>query len=615
MKIRKKINKIARYYRKYGVRYLVKLGIYKVLKLEEKRYEKFYKKSLLTQKEKEEQVKEIFQFMPKFSIVVPLYKTPEIYLRDMIDSVCEQTYQNWELCLSDGSGKDSHLKNILKKYVQKDSRIKVVYHECQLNISENTNRALELCTGSYIVFADHDDLLAPNALYECAKALNRKPEIKIIYTDEDKVSMDGKRRFQPHFKPDFNKDLLNATNYICHMLVVDKAVVDQVGKFHPEFDGAQDYDFILRCTEITKDIHHIPKVLYHWRMHEGSTAEKPESKIYAFEAGAEAVRAHYDRIGLKNVSVRQTKCLGIYRTKYVLKDKPKISVIIPNKDHINDLRKCLHSVKACNYPNYEIIIIENSSSENETFEFYTAIEKEDENVRVLYWRGEFNYSAINNYGVQSAKGEYLLFLNNDTEMINRSCMEELVGVCTRKDVGAVGARLFYGDETIQHAGVVIGLGGIAGHIFLNTPKDQVGYFARIITQQNYSAVTGACMMMKKQVFEEIGGFDEKLKVAFNDVDLCLRIQKKGYLIVYNPYAKLYHYESKTRGKEDTPDKIHRLNEESAILKERWGKLLKKGDPYYNKNAFSENLSCIFTRKRVIDIIKSKKIVNKGVDEL
>ena len=591
MNIARKINKVIRYYNKYGFRYLVEISAEKIFKLEERRYQKFHKKSLLSSKEKEIQSKKVFQYMPKFSIVVPLYKTPEKYLRSMIDSICQQTYQNWELCLSDGSGKKSPIRKILEDYVQKEKRIKVKRNSHQLNISENTNKALELCTGDYIVFVDHDDLLAPNALYECVKILNRKPDIKIIYTDEDKVSMNGKKYFQPHFKPDFNRELLNSTNYFCHLLVVDKIIVDQVGMFRSEFDGAQDYDFIFRCTEISEEIYHIPKVLYHWRMHKGSTAEKPESKMYAFEAGANAIRAHYDRIGLKNVRVVQTKYLGVYRTKYILNRNPKVSILIPNKDHIEDLKKCINSIKRCNYLNYEIIIIENSSRKMETIEYYKKLEKEDERVRVVYWKGEFNYSSINNYGANYAEGEYILFLNNDTEIINCDCIEELVGVCTREDVGAVGARLYYDDDTIQHAGVVLGLGGIAGHIFLNTPRDQVGYFARIVTQQNYSAVTAACVMVRKQVFDEIGRFDEKLRVAFNDVDLCLKIQEKGYLIVYNPYAELYHYESKTRGKEDSIEKLQRLNEESIIFKRRWRENLKKGDPYYNINFSLNSMDC------------------------
>ncbi|WP_289301888.1 glycosyltransferase family 2 protein [Sporofaciens musculi] len=593
MKKRRKINRIISYYKKYGLKYVVKICIEKALKLEEKRYNKLYRGTLLSEEEVQRQRKEYFEYMPKFSIVVPLYRTPETYLRYMVESVCQQTYQNWELCLSDGSGINSPIKKFLDEFVRQDKRIKVIDNLCQLHISENTNKALTLCTGDYVVFMDHDDLLARDALYQCAKVLNINPGIKMIYTDEDKVSMDGKKHFQPCYKPDFNRDLLNSTNYFGHLVVVDRGIVEQVGDFNSEFDGAQDYDFVLRCTEITESIYHIPRILYHWRMHKESTADNPESKMYAFEAGANAVRAHYERIGLKNTKVRQTKCLGVYRTRYVLQEKPKVTIIIPNRDHVDDLKKCLFSIECCRYSNYEILIVENNSREKETFAFYDKIEEKNKSVRILYWDGEFNYSAINNYGVKYASGDYILFLNNDTVMINRECIEELVGFCIRNDVGAVGARLFFDDDSIQHAGVVVGLGGIAGHIFLNTPKDQVGYFARIITQQNYSAVTGACIMVKKKVFEEIGGFDTHFKVAYNDVDLCLRIREKGYLIVYNPYAELYHYESKTRGREDTSDKIERLNKESMIFIKRWEKLLEKGDPYYNRNLSTERMDCKF----------------------
>ena len=577
-----KIKKFLRYYHKYGFKFVIKLWLEKTFKLEEKRYKVKYKKSILSEEEKRKQSEKIFPYMPQISIVVPLYKTPLIYLQSMINSVCKQTYQNWELCLSDGSGEKSTLKDNLKEYLQKDTRIKVVNDISELNISENTNKAIEICTGDYVAFLDHDDLLAPNALYECVKVINEKPNVKIIYTDEDKVSMNGKKYFQPHFKPDFNKDLLNSTNYFCHLLVVSKSILEQVGKFHPEFNGAQDYDFILRCTEISEDIYHIPKVLYHWRTHEGSTAEKPESKIYAFEAGAKAIRAHYERIGIKNARVKQTKYLGVYRTKYNLYEKPRVSIIIPNRDHINDLKRCLYSIKCSNYPELEIIIVENNSVKKDTFDFYKELEKEDEKIVVLYWKGKFNYSAINNYATSVATGEFVLFLNNDTEMINKSSIEELVAFCMRQDVGAVGARLYYYDNTIQHAGVVVGLGGIAGHIFLNTPREQAGYFARIVTQQNYSAVTGACIMVRKHIFDEVGGFDEKLAIAFNDVDLCLKVQALGRDNVWLHEAELYHFESQTRGYDDKGKKKKRFEQEKVMMEEKWGPLI-ENDPFYNPN--------------------------------
>ncbi|WP_289302363.1 glycosyltransferase family 2 protein [Sporofaciens musculi] len=579
------------YYRRHGVRLTLNRVEEKLFERDTFNYEKWLDNHSPNDLYLSRQRKRKFEREPKISIVVPLYKTPKKYLTAMVESVKKQTYKNWELCLSDGSGENSPIESLLRELEQSDQRIKVVYNKEQLKISDNTNRAIEAATGEFIGFADHDDLLTPNALYECVKILNRHPKVQAIYSDEDKVTMDGKKHFQPHFKPDYNEDLLNSTNYFCHFFMVQRTVIDKIGMLNSEFDGAQDYDFVLRCSEVVKNIYHIPKILYHWRAHEDSTAENPESKMYAFEAGARAIQAHYDRIGWKNTKVTQTQCLGVYRTHYTLDTLPLVSIIIPNKDHIDDLKTCLKSIERCTYQNYEIIIVENNSVEKETFQFYHTLEKDNEKLKVVYWEGIFNYSAINNFGVKHAEGRYLLFLNNDTEIINKDCIEEMLGFCMREDVGAVGARLYYSDGTIQHAGVIVGLGGIAGHIFLNTPSDQVGYFARVITQQDYSAVTAACIMVKKDVFEDLQGFDEKLVVAFNDVDLCLRIRELGKKIVYNPYAELYHYESKSRGQDDTPDKIERFNRETAYFEDRWEKILAKGDPYYNKNFAIDRFDC------------------------
>lgn len=525
-----------------------------------------------------------FAFSPKISIVVPLYKTPEAYLTEMIESVRNQSYRNWELCLSDGSGEDSPIAHILKKYEETDERIKVVYNKEQLRISENTNEALKVCTGDYIAFADHDDLLAPNALYECVYLLNKEPSTEIIYTDEDKIDMNGKEHFMPHFKSDFNIDMLCSTNYICHLFVVKRDVYEKAGMLNPEFDGAQDYDFVLRCVEKSEKIRHIPRILYHWRAHKNSTAENPESKNYAFVAGKRAVQAHYDRMKIP-AEVEETQYKGIYRSKYRLMDTPLISVIIPNKDHISDLEKCIRSLEEKNgYRNLEMIVVENNSEEEETFTYYKELEQRNPKVKVLFWEEKvFNYPAINNFGAEHASGDYLLFLNNDTEVVNEDCIEELLGYCQRSDVGAVGARLYYDDGTIQHAGVIVGLGGIAGHPFSKAVHEDPGYFGRIIMAQDYSAVTAACMLVKKSVFWQVGGFDEGYAVAFNDVDLCLRIRKAGYLIVYNPYAEMNHYESKSRGYEDTEEKVKRFNSEISLFEKRWKKFLAHGDPYYNPN--------------------------------
>ena len=347
--------------------------------------------------------------------------------------------------------------------------------------------------------------------------------------------------------------------------------------------AAQDYDFVLRCAEQAVNIRHIPKILYHWRAHKDSTAENPESKRYAFEAGIRAIQAHYDRCGI-DAEVSAEQLNGIYRSKYRLKEQPLVSVIIPNKDHTEDLDKCIRSIEEKGtYKNIEYIVIENNSQKKETFAYYEKLQAENPKVKVVFWEREFNYSAINNYGVGFAKGEYLLFLNNDTEIINPDCIEELLGYCMRDDVGIVGARLYYEDDTIQHVGVIIGLGGVAGHTFVGEPKDSLGYFGRIVTAQDYSAVTAACLMTKRKVFEKVNGFEEKLAVAFNDVDFCLKVREAGYLVVYNPYAELHHYESKSRGLEDTEEKVLRFQGEIRTFQYRWKEILNEGDPYYSPN--------------------------------
>ena len=586
-KLDKYVEKGIRYWKSQGAAALAEKVVTKVKNVRQgpPSYQKWIRHHLPDRNELEKQKKTSFGYRPKLSFVVPLYKTPEKYLRRLTESFQEQTYSNWELCFSDGSGAQSPLTELLKELTAKDNRIKYVSHEESLQISENTNSAIEIATGDFIAFADHDDELTPNALFECVKAINEKPQTLVIYTDEDKMSMDGHKFFQPHFKPDYNPDLLCTVNYICHLFVVSRKVIEKVGGLRSEFDGAQDYDFVLRCVEAVKDeeICHIPKILYHWRCHEDSTAENPESKLYAFEAGRRAVQAHYERTGI-HAEVFKGEYLGLYRTKFIRDHDPLISIIIPNKDHIDDLKRCMESIEQkSTYKNYEYIIVENNSTDSATFDYYKKLEAENPKVRMVYWDGVFNYSAINNYGASFAKGEYLLLLNNDTEIINPDCLEELLGYCMRKDVGAVGARLYYEDDTIQHAGVVIGFGGIAGHCFVQQKRGTTGYCHRIICAQDYSAVTAACMMVKKSAFDAVGGLSEELAVAFNDIDFCMKLRKAEYLIVYNPYAELYHYESKSRGLEDTPEKVARFNKEIATFEKKWPEILENGDPYYNPN--------------------------------
>ncbi len=578
------LKKTRQYVKNHGILSLPK----KVLeKLQRKNqpisYEEWRRRHMPTAQELEQQRQTSFPQGPLFSIVVPLYKTKEKYLRMLVESIQAQTYGNWELCLSDGSGSPSPLENLLKELQACEPRIKVISHAQPLRISENTNGAIEAATGDFLVFADHDDTLAPNALYECARALQEKPDTRILYSDEDKVDGDREKYFEPHMKPDYNPDLLCTVNYICHLFVVERELAQEVGLLRPDYDGAQDYDFVLRCVEASDRICHIPKVLYHWRSHEESTAENPESKAYAFEAGRRAVQAHYDRLGIR-AEVYQGEYPGLYRTRFLRDRDPLISILIPNKDHTEDLERCISSIETkSTYRNYEFIIIENNSEKEETFQYYRDLEATHKKAQVVYWKEGFNYSAINNFGAQYAQGEYLLLLNNDTEIINPDCLEELLGYCLRPDVGAVGARLYYEDDTIQHAGVVVGFGGIAGHCFVQQPRGSTGYCHRIICAQDYSAVTAACMLVDRKAFDRVGGLSPELAVAFNDIDFCLKLRQAGYLIVYNPYAELYHYESKSRGLDNTPDKVARFNKEIATFAKRWPEILQKGDPYYNPN--------------------------------
>lgn len=522
-----------------------------------------------------------FAQKPLISIVIPLYCTPLPYLKELLESVRRQSYENWQLCLADGSP-DDKVKEFIEKHYGREKRI--VYRKLEENggISVNTNEAVALAAGEYLMLCDHDDTLEPDALYEIVKAIN-DTGADVLYTDEDKVSMDGRHYFDPNFKPDFNLFRLRENNYICHIFVVKKSLTDETGLLRSEFDGAQDFDFILRCCEKAQKITHIPKVLYHWRCHMDSTAADPSSKAYAYEAGRKAVREHYQRLGI-DAKVEMTERPGWYRSHVKVQGNPLISVIIPNKDHTDDLELCLFSMtRKSTYRNYEILIVENNSEKEETFEYYRKLPDRYPKARVLTWEKEFNYSAINNFAAKEAKGEYLLFLNNDVEILTPDWMEEMLQNCQQENVAAVGAKLYYPDDTIQHAGVVLGLGGIAGHIMCRASKEDPGYFGRMISVQEISAVTAACMMVKKSDFDAVGGLDETFQVAFNDIDLCMKFRAAGKKIIFTPYAELYHYESKSRGLEDTPEKQFRFDKEVKRFQEKWAQQLEMEDPYYSPN--------------------------------
>ena len=573
------------FWKENGLRALIKKSCHKIQGLDnDYDYGEWYDLTKPTEEDLKAQRETHFEYEPLFSVVIPVYKTPERYLKEMLDSILDQTYGQWEVCIADGSPRGQDVEKVLKKYAEKDPRIHYEILGGNRGIAGNTNAALSMAAGDFVILADHDDTIPPQAFYEVAKTINKHPDCDVLYSDEDKLDMDGKALFDPHFKPDFNPDLLNSVNYICHLFVVKKELLDRVGGFRQEFDGAQDYDFIFRCTEQAKEIVHIPQVLYHWRCHQGSTASNPESKMYAFEAGARAIMAHYERMGIAAEKVEKGVDYGIYHTTFKIKGEPLVSIIIPNKDHSRDLDVCVRSIlEKSTYRNLEFIIVENNSTEPETFAYYEEMEEKHPAFHVVTWKEGFNYSAINNFGASFAKGEYLLLLNNDTELLEPDSIREMLGFCQREDVGIAGARLLYADDTIQHAGVVIGFGGIAGHTFIGLHKAENSYFHRAMCAQDYSAVTAACLMTKKSVFEAVGGLSTELAVAFNDIDYCMKVRALGKLVVYAPYSCLYHYESKSRGLEDTPEKVARFNREVAMFHKKWPEILEQGDPYYNPN--------------------------------
>ncbi len=544
---------------------------------------KLARQDLFTEEELEQQREHTFPREIKFSIVVPLYNTPERFLREMIQSVLNQTYGNWELCMADGSDSEHRdVEQVCLSYAKKDSRIRYQKLDKNYGISGNTNACLEMAQGDYIGLFDHDDLLHPAALHEVMKAICEK-DADFIYTDENTFHKTPADAFVPHFKPAYAPDTLRANNYICHFTVFQRDLLEKTGGFRSECDGSQDYDMVLRLTEQAQHIVHIPEILYYWRAHENSVAESVGAKPYVIEAAHKAIADHLTRVGLEG-EVLDTVVPSIYRIKYAIKGEPLVSILIPSYEHEEDLRRCIESIEELStYRNYEIVVIENNSKKPETFQFYDEIQKRWNNVKVIRWEGVFNYSAINNFGAQHCAGEYLLLLNNDTEVISPDWMQEMLMFAQRPDVGAVGAKLYYPDDTIQHGGVGIGLLTLAGHLHRGFPRQHPGYMGRLIYAHNLSAVTAACVLIRRDVWESVNGLDESFAVAFNDVDLCMRIRKAGYRIVWTPFAELYHYESKSRGLEDTPEKRERFQGEVLRFQERWRKELAAGDPYYSPN--------------------------------
>ena len=534
-------------------------------------------------KEIEEERREELPGGPFFSILTPVYRTPVRYLTEMISSVLNQSYRNFELILVNADPADKDAAKVLRMFEEADPRVVVAELTENKGIAGNTNAALSLAKGDYVAMLDHDDTLEYDALYEYAKKILEAPETDLLYCDEDKMKEETDYYFYPNFKPDLDPDMLFSNNYICHFLCVRKSLALYVGGWNDAYNGAQDFDFILKCTEQTGHVAHIPKVLYHWRSYRASTSRNMGNKDYAIDAGARAINASYRRRGIP-AEASPAAVGGWYESRYRVVGEPLVSVLIPNKDHIEDLDLCIRSLMTrATYKNIEILVIENNSTDPETFRYYEEIEKEFPVVRTLYYKGGFNYSAINNFGAREAKGEFLLLLNNDTELITPDLFESMIGFLQRRDVGMVGAKLLYADDTIQHAGVLTGAGGLADHMFKGKSDSAPEYMCRAIMSYDVSAVTAACLMVKKKVYDEVGGLDETLAVAFNDVDFCLKVRKAGYLIVYDAQAKMHHYESKSRGMENTPEKFVRFGQESAYINGKWRILIDFTDPYYNPN--------------------------------
>lgn len=600
-----RIKKGIRYFRHYGARAFLN-RLRDKMEPEDVPYAPWFEKYRADSEELARQSKQEgkLAYRPLVSVVVPCYQTPENYLREMMDSLRAQSYSNWQLCLADATSADE-VSAIVDDYCRQYQEKRICYRHLQENrgIAGNTNAGIELAEGEWIGLLDHDDLLAPEALYEMVQFMNREPEAELIYSDEDQIeeTKKGLQHKNPHFKPDFSPDLLRSNNYITHFLCVKRGIVKEAGGLREAFDGAQDYDFILRCSELATKIGHVPKVLYHWRVHSNSTADNPLSKMYAYDAGQRALQEHLERVGQPGL-VSQSIHFGFYRVKYPVTGTPLVSILIPNKDQAGTLKRCIESLEQSTWKHYEVIIIENNSQEEETFRYYRelcGIDREinrdgrkmycegvlsgGQPVKVVVWKGVFNYSAINNFGASFARGEFFVLLNNDIELITEDWLEEMLGNCQRPEVGIVGARLYYPDNTIQHAGIVVGIDGIAANMFPGLRRGQEGYFHKAAIQLNYCAVTAACLMVSRKIYEQVHGLEEQLSVAFNDLDFCLRVRREGYLVVYNPYVEAYHYESKSRGIEDTKEKVRRFGDEIEFIRTRWIDLLKEGDPYYNPN--------------------------------
>lgn len=584
----------------------------KYKQIEKKAMTHYGTESFPSEETRKEQENAVFAYMPLISILVPLYNTPEKFLRDMIESVLNQTYGNWQLCLADGSD-EAHIEevsSIVYEYMKDEKAIDKTTGDCKISymkleknegIAGNTNHCLELAKGEYIGLFDHDDILHPEVLYWYVKAINEE-NADYIYCDETTFKGDDiNKMITMHFKPDYAIDNLRANNYICHFSVFKRTLLEGTELFRTKFDGSQDHDMILRLTDSAQHIVHIPKLLYYWRSHAASVASDISAKPYAIEAAKGAVADHLKRHGYDHFKITSTRAFEtIFKITYEVKGTPKISIVIPTCEHAEDLRRCIDSIyEKSVYDNYEIIVVENGSTSSETLGYYEELRNGSlkDIVKVVDFyedpankpldgeKRSFNYSKVVNYGVSKATGDYIILLNNDTQVITVNWMEELLMYAQRSDVGAVGGKLYFPDRKIQHAGVVLGLGAhrTAGHSHYGQAGMNLGYMGRLCYAQDVSAVTGACLMVSRAKYDEVGGFDESFAVSLNDVDFCLKLREKGYLNVFTPFAELYHYESLSRGLDLEGENAKRYDAESDHFKEKWKKVLEKGDPYYNPN--------------------------------
>ena len=522
-----------------------------------------------------------FSYNPLLSVIIPVYNVKREYLVECLESILKQSYLNFEIILIDDNSSNIETLNTLKEY-ENNSKIKIKYRKTNGMISVASNDGIKLAKGEFLVLVDNDDKLDQNAFYYLVEALNKDKTLDFIYTDEDKMDIHGKY-FEPHFKPDYSPDTLMGMNYICHLSCLRTSLVREVGGFRKEYDGSQDYDLFLRILDKTKKIYHIPRILYHWRESPNSTSLALGNKSYAYLAGKKALDDTLKRRNIKG-EVLDNPMSSTYLIKYK-HDNPKVSIIIPMKDKVNLTKVCIDSLYNKNtYQNFEIIIVDNNSTEEETLNYFNTLKKEHDNVKILTIKEEFNYSRLNNLAIKETTGDYILLLNNDTEVLDKDFLDYMVGYASRDHVGCVGLKLLYKDLKVQHAGVVLGYGGVAGHIFVTASNKDIGIFNRLSMPYDYSAVTAACLLVKKSKYLEVGGFDENLKVALNDVDFNLKMLKKGYYNVCLNNISLLHYESKSRGYEVTKEQIERFQKEQDYMKKKWGKEL-ENDKYFSSNYF------------------------------